>query len=68
MIMDDHGCTPLHIIAQNGNVKIAELLIKAGVNTNTKDKKGSTPLHYAAEAGNDDIMELLIRAGADKNK
>lgn len=34
-----------------GNAKIAEILIKHGININYKDVYGCTPLHRAAEHG-----------------
>jgi pimeloyl-ACP methyl ester carboxylesterase len=44
---DDYGNTMLHVAAQNGNVKIAELLIQKGCNPNHQNKQGNTPGHFA---------------------
>lgn len=44
---DEYGNTMLHIAAQNGNVKIAELLIEKGCNPNHQNKQGNTPGHFA---------------------
>lgn len=48
-----------------GNAKIAEILIKHGININSKDVYGCTPLHRAAEHGiveiaTDDLFKIFI--------
>jgi ankyrin repeat protein len=45
--MDDHGNTPLHIAAQDGDVRIAKLLVEKGANPNHQNKQGQTPGHFA---------------------
>ena len=44
---DDHGNTTLHIAAQNGDVRIAKLLVEKGANPNHQNKQGQTPGHFA---------------------
>jgi ankyrin repeat protein len=44
---DEHGNTLMHIAAQNGNLRIARLLIQKGVNPNHQNKQGQTPGHFA---------------------
>jgi len=44
---DQHGNTMLHVAAQNGNIKLAALLIKKGCNPNHQNKQGNTPGHFA---------------------
>ena len=41
------------------DLETIELLIKKGVDVNSKDKSGYTPLHWAAEYGHKKIVELL---------
>ncbi|MDE2816085.1 MAG: SUMF1/EgtB/PvdO family nonheme iron enzyme [Chloroflexota bacterium] len=59
-----HGATPLFIAAHGGNVEIAELLVDAGANLNTKSG-AETPLMAAAFLGHLQIVNLLIERGAD---
>jgi len=50
------------------NIKIAELLIKHGININAKNSKNMTALGIAASAQNDnclELIELLLNHGAD---
>lgn len=44
---DEHGNTLMHIAAQNGNLRIAKLLIQKGGNPNHQNKQGQTPGHFA---------------------
>ncbi len=55
-LKDESGCTPLHYAAANGQMAMAELLIKSGANVNAANDDGlisdNTPLHVAIETGN----------------
>ena len=65
-IPDVCGDTPLHTVAWQGQVDIAEILLKAGASINKRDLLfGATPLHYAAWAGRRVVASVLIDAGAD---
>ncbi len=48
-----------------GNVDVAKLLLKHGVDPNIKNKDGRTPLHEAAYWGRLDVVKLLLVYGAD---
>ena len=49
------------------DLETIELLIKKGVDVNSKDKSGYTPLHWAAEYGHKKIVELFLDNGSDVN-
>ncbi|KAI6651991.1 Ankyrin repeat protein [Oopsacas minuta] len=55
--------TPLKIAALQGNVKIVELLLDAGVSVGEKDDENAA-LFLAAEMGNIKIVSILIGYGA----
>lgn len=72
---DIRGFKPLHQVAIDDNVEMAELLLKSGANPNaptgqnhepcgpgTIDK--TTPLHIAAESGAKRVLAVLIKGGA----
>jgi ankyrin repeat protein len=56
---------PLAVAAQNGNGKIAELLLERGANVNEPGEEGETAAMWAAGAGELDMLKRLIKAGAD---
>ena len=62
-----NGYSPLSLAVLRGNVEVAELLISAGANVNTKDNMGELPLYWAVWMGNIALAEYLISAGADVN-
>lgn len=59
--------TLLHAAACEGNLKIAEILVKRGADVNSRDEFEETPLHYAANEGHLEMAEFLITKGADVN-
>jgi len=59
------GQTPLHLAAEFGYNRVAELLLSRGADMNARDNEGNTPLHYAAERCKAEAAELLLRYGAD---
>ena len=46
-------------------LKIVEMLLKAGMTPNIKDKVGGFPLFYAVQSGNAALVTLLLQNGAD---
>ena len=57
---DDKGNTMLHVAVQNNHKKIASLLLKAGVNVNSVNKKGMTALDYAEMYNFHPLAEFLM--------
>ncbi|XP_019624948.1 PREDICTED: ankyrin repeat and protein kinase domain-containing protein 1-like [Branchiostoma belcheri] len=56
--------TPLHEAGKRGHVGVAELLLKAGAQVDSKDGLENTPLHNAALGGHVGVAELLFTIGA----
>lgn len=56
---DKDNC--LHVAAQRGNLRAAQLLVKAGFNVNQQGDMGYTPLHYAATP---ELVSFLLAHGA----
>jgi len=60
------GVTPLFLATKDGNLKLTELLVKAGADVNAHGaKQNISPLHWAAHKENDKIALFLIQNGAD---
>ncbi|CAH1396892.1 unnamed protein product [Nezara viridula] len=51
----------------NGYVEVVEILLKNGIDVNSKGPFGSTTLHRVAEIGNTEMAKLLLMYGADSN-
>ena len=47
-------------------LKLAEMLIRSGIDVNCQDERGISALMYAAVAGNESLIQLLLKHGADK--
>lgn len=58
------GITALHIAANNGKLRVTEILISNGVDINARDSDGESPLHVAANNGHEEVLEFLIAKGA----
>lgn len=52
---------------QIGNEKIAEMLIKAGINIDAQDIHGCTAIHRSAQHGTIEVTDLLIKSHANLN-
>jgi ankyrin repeat protein len=57
----------LHRASEIGHPEIVQILLDAGVPTDSKDENGRTALHRAAGRGHTDIVEFLLRRSAEKN-
>ena len=53
--------------ASNENIKVVEMLLKAGADVNTKGFYSCTPLILASINGHINIVKLLLKAGANVN-
>ncbi len=67
--MSWHHVTLLHGMAQKGDIKKAELLLKYGADIDpVEEEYRSTPLGMAARWGNIEMINYLLSKGADINK
>ena len=55
---DESGHTALHIVAINGNLQIAAILLKANARPDVIDPLGNTPLLYAADRNQVEMAQL----------
>lgn len=58
--------TLLHVAAHNGRLQAVELLLKRGIDPNTREKGDNTyAMHWAAAAGHLEVVRMLADAGGD---
>jgi len=62
---NDRGSTALHFAAENGHIRIVELLLDLGADLEAIDVDGDTPLMCAAIGGNSEVFKMLLSRGAD---
>jgi ankyrin repeat protein len=63
--------SPLHLVARQGHVEVASVLVEHGADVSAKGQDGDTPLHHALDGGHIDVTKFIIEHGADvlaKNK
>jgi hypothetical protein len=60
--------TPLLAAVKNGNIEIAESLIRDSADINLADKNGTSPLHYAAIYGYFNMVDMLLYYDASISK
>lgn len=56
-VLNSAGESPLMLAALNGQLELADKLVKKGADVN---KTGWTPLHYAASNGHVEVIKLLL--------
>lgn len=59
--------TPLHLAVEDGGAESARLLLEAGADLTSVNRKMQTPLHLAALSQSIESVELLLNKGADPN-
>jgi len=62
---DDAGNTLLLVAAQNGQKRVAKLLLRRGAGINKQNLAGQSVLHYAQGYGFEDLFEYFMSKGAD---
>lgn len=62
---DKNGNRAVHIAAQNGNLRLLELLISKKCKVNAQNNKGQTALHMAIEYDYYPCVKKLLESGAD---
>lgn len=61
------GNTPLHVAVENGNLEIAELLLRSGAKTGAKNFEKKTPLMMLDSDAPPELIDLLLRYRAKVN-
>lgn len=58
------GASPLFIAAQNGHVRVAQLLISGGASVDQRRLDNASPLWIAAQMNHSAVVRLLLKCGA----
>ena len=56
--------TPLHLVSENGNVRIVDGLLRhpaSDILVSKPDAQGDTPLHYAAKQGHELVVHRYVK-------
>jgi len=64
---DSYGNTLFHVACQNGNKRVAKLVVKYGCDMDTQNAKGNTGLHFLFAYGYPEVAEYFITKGADEH-
>jgi len=62
--VDQHGRTPLHYAAGDGNSSVLEDSLRMAADPNVQDDDGWTALHFAAQSQSVSCVRTLLAAGA----
>ena len=62
---DEFGNTLLILAGQQGNKKIAKMLLRAGADIHAQNDAGCSVLHYCYEYGKSELAQYLQSKGAD---
>jgi len=65
-VRDNDGHTPLHVASREGNLRVAQQLLKFDVDVNSHDIQGRTPFQIAVEVGHVKVEKLLLEHGAGR--
>ena len=66
--VDEHGRTPLHYAALDGDAERVRQLLSGGADPDAQDNDGRwTPLHFACQGRHSAVVEILLRGGAQPN-
>jgi ankyrin repeat protein len=60
---DQFGNSALTVACQNGNKRIAKVLLRQGADINQQNSKGNSPMHYCFAFGYAELGEYLISKG-----
>ena len=63
----NNGCTPLHVVAHDGDVEIFKVLCPRGQDVSPKNEDGDTPLHMVAQTGHLKMFEYIFWNMTEKN-
>ena len=65
---DDHGCTPSHLAAKEGNKECLEILLTKGADLYAVDLCGWNILHYASFHARKETIRFICKYDADYDK
>ena len=66
-LKNGRGETPLHIAAKNGHLDLCKLMVKRGLDVDSRDIYGMTPLHFAADHGNFKLFKFIYDNASEKD-
>lgn len=66
--LDMYRRSAMHYAAEQGNIEVLHILLRAGCSVDVGDSDDVTPLHLAAARDNPDAVALLISCGAKVNR